>query len=317
MVDTKGLGRPPTLRPDGKDWTTSQFRVENYLESFTSGARSALTWASEQNLAIGNAERDHELHGIVASAENLDEEIYCSLAALLEGEALDILVSTDRGQGLEADRGQGLEAWRRLSHRYDGTGPARLRQNLTHILTPERLTLKTMSVGILQWEEKVRMYEHRTKEALSERVRASVLTSMTAGHGPLKEHLELSAGRLNTYAAIREEITLYLDGKNDSAANSLRSAAAPMDVGGIGEGPAAGGKGPVEGCWTCGGPHYARDCPDADKAAATPANAAHATPPPKGDGKGTKRRQRQIQGHERQERKERRRWCTTTIGQRS
>ena len=49
MVDTKGLGRPPTLRPDGKDWTTFQFRVENYLESFTAGARDALTWSSEQN----------------------------------------------------------------------------------------------------------------------------------------------------------------------------------------------------------------------------------------------------------------------------
>jgi hypothetical protein len=162
--------------------------------------------------------------------------------------------------GTPTNRGHGLEAWRRLP------GPARLRQNLTHILTPERLTLKTMSVGILQWEEKVRGYEHRTKEALSERVRASVLTSMTAGHGPLKEHLELNAGRLKTYAAIREEITLYLDGKNDTAASSLRSNAAPMDVGSVGQQPGGGapgstGKGPIDGCWTCGGPHYSRDCP--------------------------------------------------------
>jgi len=269
MVDTKGLGRPPTLRPDGKDWTTFQFRVENYLESFTAGARDALTWSSEQNLPIGEAERDQELHGTVPSPSDLDEEVYCSLAALLEGEALDILMSTNRGRG--------LEAWRRLSHRYDGTGPARLRQNLTHILTPERLTLKTMSVSILQWEEKVRVYEHRTKEALSERVRASVLTSMTAGHGPLKEHLELNAGRLKTYAAIREEITLCLDGKNDTTASSLRSNAAPMDVGSVGKQPGSKGgtgKGPADGCWPCGGPHYSRDCPcpDGDKpAAATPA----------------------------------------------
>jgi hypothetical protein len=228
-----------------------------------------------EHLPIGEAERDQELHGTVPSPSDLDEEVYCSLAALLEGEALDILMSTNRGRG--------LEAWRRLSHRYDGTGPARLRQNLTHILTPERLTLKTMSVGILQWEEKVRVYEHRTKEALSERVRASVLTSMTAGHGPLKEHLELNAGRLKTYAAIREEITLYLDGKNDTAASSLRSNAAPMDVGSVGKQPGSKGgtgKGPADGCWPCGGPHYSRDCPcpDGDK----PAAATPATTPDKG-----------------------------------
>ena len=97
----------------------------------------------------------------------------------LEGEALDILMSTARGSG--------LEAWRRLSRRYDGTGPAKLRGSLTAILTPDRLTLRTMSAGILQWEERVRVYEQRTKELLGERVKASIRRPSESSERPAKK----------------------------------------------------------------------------------------------------------------------------------
>jgi len=280
MVDTKGLGKPPTLRADGKDWQTFQFRVENYLEAVRPGARAALTWAADQVELIDAADQELGLADTVDSPEDLDEEVYCSLAALLEGEALDILMSTARGSG--------LEAWRRLSRRYDGTGPAKLRSSLTAILAPERLTLRTLSAGILQWEERVRVYEQRTKEALGERVRSSVLVSLTAGHGPLKEHLDLNAGRLKGYAQIREEITMYLDGKHDSAAASLRSGPAPMDVGALGKG--AGGAGPAGGCWVCGGEHYARDCPDGAPPAGKGKGKGGQKGKSKGKGKGEYRR---------------------------
>ena len=35
--DPKGRGRPPALRPDGRDWQTLQFRVENYMEALRPG----------------------------------------------------------------------------------------------------------------------------------------------------------------------------------------------------------------------------------------------------------------------------------------
>ena len=141
------------------------------------------------------------------------------------------------------------------------------------------------------------MYEQRSKEPLGERVKASVLTSITCGHRPLKEHIGLNSGRLRTYTQIREDITLYLEGKADAAAQ-LRHEPAPMDVGGVGRKgdslqPRGGGKGPAEGCYNCGGPHYAIYCPTAG---ADDAGGKPSRPTPRKGGK-TKGREKGKKGN--------------------
>ena len=177
MVDTRGLGRPPVLRPDGKDWQTFEFKVGNYLEASRSGAREALQWAADQDGPITDEERDVGVGHFVDSVADLEEEVYVSLSAILEGEALDILLGTTRGRG--------LEAWRRLNQRFNGAGPARIHSSLQSILNSDSLTLKTMSAGIIQWEERVRLHERRTRESLGDRAKGSILMTMDAGHGPL------------------------------------------------------------------------------------------------------------------------------------
>ena len=99
----------------------------------------------------------------------------------------------------------------------------------------------------------------------------------------------MNSGRLRSYAQIREEITLYLEVKPDAASSQLRHGPAPMDVGVMGRKgdswqPRGGGKGPVGGCYNCGGAHYVRDCPTAgaDGAGVKPSRPA----PKKGKGKG-------------------------------
>ena len=72
--------------------------------------------------------------------------------------------------------------------------------------------MRELSSYILHWEERVRVYEQRSKEPLGERVKASVLTIITCGHRPLKDHFDLNSSRLRTYTHIREEITLYIEG---------------------------------------------------------------------------------------------------------
>ena len=156
----------------------------------------------------------------------------------------------------------GLEGWRRFARIYDGAGQARLHGNFIVLLNPERKPLKELSSYIIQWEERVRVYEQRSKEPLGGRVKASVLCRMTGGHKPPTEHLDLNSGRLRSYAQIREEITAYLEGRADSAAAQLRQGPAPMDVGAVGQGgkgfssswqapPRGGGKGtgPLDGCF--------------------------------------------------------------------
>lgn len=82
------------MRGDGKDWHTFQFRVENYLEAVRPGARAALTLAADQAEPLGPASEELGLSEAVDSPEDLEEELYCWLTALLEGEALDILTGS-------------------------------------------------------------------------------------------------------------------------------------------------------------------------------------------------------------------------------
>ena len=100
LVDTKGLGVPPHLEPDGKNWTGFQFLLENNTELLHRGARASLAWAAEQIDDITDRDRDQELPLAVEALEfpvGLDEEVYGSLSALLSGEPADILMSVVRG----------------------------------------------------------------------------------------------------------------------------------------------------------------------------------------------------------------------------
>ena len=140
LVDLRGLGVPPQLEPDGKNWTVFQFRLENYMELLHRGARASLAWAAEQIDEVTEQDRDQELPLSVETLEfpvDLDEEVYGSLSALLSGEAADIIMSVSRGAG--------LEAWRRIARRHDGAGPARLHGTLSAMLNPERKPLRELS----------------------------------------------------------------------------------------------------------------------------------------------------------------------------
>ena len=95
--------------------------------------------------------------------------------------------------------------------------PARLHGALTVLFNPERGSLMELSSCILQWEAQVRAYEMHNQELLGERVKASVLCSMTGGHKPLKEHLDRNSGRLRGYAQMRNETIAYLEGRAGSA----------------------------------------------------------------------------------------------------
>ena len=140
------MGVPPQLEADGRNWATFQFRVENHLELIHRGARGAPAWAVEQENEITTVDRDDDLLLAVSqlqAGDDLDEELYGSLSALLCGEPADILMSVGRGAG--------LEGWRRLARRYDGAGRARLHGTLTVLLIPERRPPKELSSYILQW----------------------------------------------------------------------------------------------------------------------------------------------------------------------
>eukprot|EP00435_Cladocopium_sp_Y103_P060831 s663_g22.t1 len=106
------------------------------------------------------------------------------------------------------------------------------------------------------WENRIVDYEVRPgAEKVSDAMRMAALVHMCPNK--LREHLQLNAGRFTNYVDLREEVFSYLDQVAPAAQTT-------MDVGSIDK---------SKGCFVCGGPHLARDCPKAGE---------------KGKGKGSK-----------------------------
>ena len=90
----------------------------------------------------------------------INPQVYVALAELLEGEALDIVQNTTRGAG--------LEAWRKLVRRFDPQTVGRKRTLLSRIINPGTVKVHDLPRAIEQWEERVRSYQSRAREKISD-----------------------------------------------------------------------------------------------------------------------------------------------------
>ena len=216
MIDKCGLGKPGvfTSKSPG-DWAHWSFKFRNYITNsgFPKG-RVCLDWAQDREEPISEIEVGSDLHH-VPDAEVLNDQLFAALAALLDGEALDILMNTTEGQG--------FEAWREISKRFDPKTKGRTRNKLIHLLTPGQCTLGELSSKIEQWEESVRRYGERSRTAWSDDFRVASLTSMCPK--VFQDHIGLNQNRLAKYEDVRNEVFSYLEMKHDSQKPT------PMDVG--------------------------------------------------------------------------------------
>ena len=124
---------------------------------------------------------------------------------------------------------------------------------MSSILSPGHFKLTELGSAIERWEEHVRSYERRRDAAgnrsqIPEEIKTGILQEMCPD--VLKTHLFLNGTRLNTYVAVKGEITSYLEAKS-----AQQSSATPMDVGSLAKGAKGkGGKGSevkscVRGIW--------------------------------------------------------------------
>ena len=132
----------------------------------------------------------------------INPQVYVALAELLEGEALDIVQNTTQGAG--------LEAWRKLVRRFDPQTVGRKRTLLSRIINHGTVKVHELSRAIEQWEERVRSYQSRAREKMSDDVRSGILTEMGPEH--IKTHIHLHLTRLPDYASVRSEIETFLEG---------------------------------------------------------------------------------------------------------
>ena len=112
---------------------------------------------------------------------------------------------------------------------------------------------------------------------MNDSIKCATVTAMCCG--PLLEHLQLNTARLQDFGSLRTEIERYIEGRHGLGDQHGAPGPQPMEVNGLGPPPGrrpAGGKGapggaappassgsrvPRDGCWNCGGEHFAAQCP--------------------------------------------------------
>ena len=143
----------------------------------------------------------------------------------------------------QAKRPNGAEAFRLLQVRFNPVTIGRQRAALIKITNPTaHVAIDKLSSEIVGWENKIVDYESRPgADKVSDAMKMAALVHMCPTK--LQEHLQLNAGRFRSYLDLREEVFAYLDQVAPAASTT-------MDVGSL-----------SKGCYNCGGPHLARDCP--------------------------------------------------------
>ena len=158
FIESRAFSKLATFDSKAASWKDWAFKFENMAAAVVPSSRDALDWAAQQDTPILNVD---DVEAGPDSVE-INPQVYVALAELLEGEALDIVQNTTRGAG--------LEAWRKLVRRFDPQTVGRKRTLLSRIINPGTVKVHELSRAIKQWEERVRSYQSRARENISDDV---------------------------------------------------------------------------------------------------------------------------------------------------
>ena len=176
------------------------------------------------------------------------------------------------------DDQNGFVAWKRLYDRYNPRTPASLTSAWREIIRPKKIRdLREAVKAVDLWEAKISLLKKEHNDGPSEGLKASLLIEM------LPEPAQMTIaqgmqGRKIDYEALKSRVRMMANvhaematpkpmevgelGENDDGA--AQGDGVWEEVGAVGKGKGRGG--PAFGaCWTCGGPHFASECPHGDK----------------------------------------------------
>ena len=237
FIESRAFSKLATFDSKAASWKDWVFKFEN-MAAVVPSSRDTLDWAAQQDTPILNVD---DVEGGPDSVE-INPQIYVALPELLEGEALDSVRNTTRGAG--------LEAWRKLVRRFNPQTVKQKRTLLSRIINPGTVKVHELSRAIEQWEERVRSYQSRAREKLSDDVRSGILTEMCPEH--IKTHIHLNLTRLPDYASVRSEFGTFFEARQSSSNPDA------MDIGCLN-----GQKGVCRNCGQRG--HWAASCPTRGK----------------------------------------------------
>ena len=216
--ELKGIPKPDKFSGHTGTWDSWYFKFKTWIETSHKNAGKCIQLLEEhQDTEINETSLEDDYP---EGAELVSAQARQALISLCEGEALEIVKNTSRGQHF------GLEALRRLITKYDPQNPQANSALLKKVLHPQQCALDKLRESIEAWENIRRKYEERKKKALDDDIARSCLQQMCPAK--LQDHLDLQSSRLTDYAIMKSEILAYLE--NIESRKEAKTGSAPMDV---------------------------------------------------------------------------------------
>lgn len=203
VIEMTKVGKPDLLK-GGREETKRQWPDWAYVFkswfSVSEHAEKALVWARQQDETT-ISEDDVKSVGI-KDIDKIDRQLHSALVALCRDDSLKTIKN--------ATNQSGLEAWRRLTRAYDPLDPQTnwsMLQSLTHDL--RQFPLEDLMSSIESWEKRLKEYQERSGEGISNSSRILSLKSMCPPE--LQTHLDLNAKRFKTHELVKEEIESFVN----------------------------------------------------------------------------------------------------------
>ena len=161
----------------------------------------------------------------------MSRDLHYILINICSGSAATVV----RQQGVVGDN-NGFETFRVLHQRFSLPVGTRSIGYLTTLLKP-KFEVQSFGENFLQWEYDVARYELDNGQALPDTVKIAILLNETKG--ALQQHLQLRAGQVTTYSAMRSIVVEYyratttlskLKMMHNPSANNYNGPQ-PMDIG--------------------------------------------------------------------------------------
>ena len=186
VLDNRIVKGPGVWDGEKKKWRHWSHKLKGYLSGVSKPLVHLMNFAETYRQEIGEDDMSEE-------QKALNGVLYSVLNGVTEGDAYDVLLNTEMGNG--------LEVWRKYAKENVGVTAGHTRNRLMHILEPKDLE-GTYKAKLERWEKRITDYCATGQTPPAEDVKMGVLQFHIAPQD-VRRHLGLNAARITTYDWLR------------------------------------------------------------------------------------------------------------------